>query len=106
MTTIAQPKGAWRRPPLARPAWLTGAVRRLRTGWDWLVARSVPLRGAVWSLVRPLRVVTELGWLAACLGVSALVAGILLGWAESIAIGVIFLVCLAVATLWMIGQGA
>ena len=106
MTTIAQPKGAWRRPRFARPAWLTGAVRRLRTGWGWLVARSAPLRGIVLSLVRPLRVVTELGWLAACLGVSALVAGILLGWAEATALGVIFLVCLAVATLWMIGQVA
>ncbi len=106
MTTIAQPKGAWRRPRFARPAWLTGAVRRLRTGWGWLVARSAPLRGIVLSLVRPLRVVTELGWLAACLGVSTLVAGVLLGWAEAIAIGVIFLVCLAVATLWMIGQVA
>ena len=89
MTTIAQPKGTWSRPRLARPAWLTGAVRRLRTGWGWLVARSAPLRGIVLSLVRPLRVVTELGWLAACLGVSTLVAGVLLGWAGAIALALI-----------------
>lgn len=106
MTTITQPKGALRRPLLTRPAWLTGGVRRARTGWKWLVAQLTPLRGILISLVRPLRVVTRLGWLVGGLGLAAITAGLLLGWAEAIALGVIFLVCLALAALWLIGQVA
>lgn len=104
MSVIAPPRRALRLPRLAQPAWLAGVVQGARAAWAWLIERAAPVRSfAVW-LARPFRVVTRLGWLVFGSGLVAGLAGMLLGWAETVALGVIFLACLLIAAAWMIGK--
>jgi uncharacterized protein (DUF58 family) len=106
----------WRRPvvaaraaaPVPKPArrvprwkpmltrvrrWVTDRVGDIRTEWLRVTA---PVR----------RVVNPLGWVTLLLAVVALVAGLRYGWLEARGLGILAVICLAVAALWTFGRMA
>lgn len=104
MTAIISAKRAWRRPRLTQPAWSASAVARGRSAWVWLVNRTEPAQRFAGSLARRFQVVTPWGWLVICTGLLGLGSGVLFGWAETVALGMIFLVVLLAGLAWLIGK--
>jgi len=72
-------------------------------------ARNVlaPIGRAVWRILGPvLTIVTPVGWVVLGLGVISLVLSVVFGWQEFIYLGMVLLVALVVATLFLVGRSS
>jgi len=72
-------------------------------------ARNVlsPVGRAVWRVVGPVaRIVTPAGWVVLGIGVVAVLLSVVFGWQEFVYLGMVLLVALLVATLFLVGRSS
>ena len=81
-----------------------GRVPRPHLDLSWIEPLLAGARALAVGAVRPLRIVTPLGWVAAAGGVGMLLAGLTFGWVEAVAMGCIGVVAALAAVLWTLGR--